>query len=110
LLFTAYIRPSENHETLSKYYYSDLFIVNVDGNDLQNLTNLDTQNDDYGKWSPDGKRIAFTSSRDGNPEIYIMDSDGSNIKRITNNEGDDYVECWLEDLSADIEHIPTSVS
>lgn len=35
-------------------------------------------------FSPDGKLIAFTSGRDGNPEIYTIDTDGSNIRRLTN--------------------------
>jgi len=30
-------------------------------------------------------RIAFTSERDGNPEIYVMDADGSNQRNLTNN-------------------------
>ncbi len=34
--------------------------------------------------SPDGSRIAFVSTRDGNPEIYVMDADGSNLARVTN--------------------------
>jgi TolB protein len=35
-------------------------------------------------WSPDGSQIAFLSDRDGpNMEIYIMDPDGTNIKRVT---------------------------
>jgi uncharacterized protein YjdB len=34
--------------------------------------------------SPDGSRIAFVSTRDGNPEIYLMDADGSNVARVTN--------------------------
>jgi uncharacterized protein YjdB len=34
--------------------------------------------------SADGSRIAFVSSRDGNPEIYVMDVDGSNAVRLTN--------------------------
>ena len=35
-------------------------------------------------FSPDGSRIAFVSVRDGNPEIYLMDADGSNQTRLTN--------------------------
>ncbi len=34
-------------------------------------------------WSPDGKRIAFVSNRDGSPQIYVMNSDGSAPKRLT---------------------------
>lgn len=33
--------------------------------------------------SPDGSRIAFVSTRDGNPEIYVMDADGTNLTRVT---------------------------
>lgn len=40
-------------------------------------------------FSPDGKKVAFVSERDGNPEIYIMNSDGSEQTRLTNNEYDD---------------------
>jgi TolB protein len=34
-------------------------------------------------WSPDGSQIAFMSSQGGDPEIYIADSDGSHLHRIT---------------------------
>ena len=45
-------------------------------------------------WSPDGTKIAFTSNRDGNPEIYIMNSDGSNLRRMTNNPSIDVTPTW----------------
>jgi uncharacterized protein YjdB len=34
--------------------------------------------------SPDGSRVAFVSTRDGNPEVYVMDADGTNLTRVTN--------------------------
>jgi TolB protein len=46
------------------------------------------------QWSPDGTKLAFTSNRDGNPEIYIMNKDGSGLRRITNNPGIDEAPTW----------------
>ena len=49
------------------------------------------------KFSPDGKRIAFTSSRDGNYEIYVMNSDGTNLVRVTNHPELDDFPAWHPD-------------
>ena len=45
-------------------------------------------------WSPDGKKIAWSSSRDGNFEIYSMDANGENQKRLTNDPDDDKNPAW----------------
>ena len=45
-------------------------------------------------FSPDGTRIAFTSNRDGNPEIYVMNRDGSNVRRLTNHPAVDATPTW----------------
>jgi TolB protein len=45
-------------------------------------------------WSPDGSKIAFTSNRDGNPEIYVMNRDGSGVRRMTNNPAIDVSPTW----------------
>jgi len=47
--------------------------------------------------SLDGEKIAFSSKRDGNPEIYVMDADGQNQKRITNNPALEYMPAFSPD-------------
>ncbi len=46
-------------------------------------------------FSPDGQWIAFTSTRDQNPEIYIMTNNGSGQKNLTNDPGRDFQPDWL---------------
>jgi Tol biopolymer transport system component len=41
--------------------------------------------------------LAFTSARDGNMEIYIMDTDGSAVHRLTDNPAEDYWPTWSPD-------------
>ncbi len=65
----------------------DIYVMNANGTNLIRLTN--TPSNFLPVYSPDGRRIAFTSGRDGNWEIYIMDSDGANQTRLTNNAADD---------------------
>jgi len=46
-------------------------------------------------WSPDGQKIAFTSERDGNWEIYVMNADGSNQTRMSDDTHIDRYPKWL---------------
>jgi Tol biopolymer transport system component len=50
--------------------------------------------DENPSWSADGNQIVFQSNRDGKFEIYVMDSDGSNQARLTNNPAIDYDPDW----------------
>ena len=60
----------------------DIFKADLDGSNLVRLTDTPGY-DAEGSYSPDGKQIIFTSFRDGDAEIYIMDADGKNPRRIT---------------------------
>jgi Tol biopolymer transport system component len=44
--------------------------------------------------STDGSKIAFRSKRDGNPEIYVMNNDGTNQRRLTFNAKQDAEPAW----------------
>ena len=56
-------------------------------------------------FSPDGTRIAFMSNRDGNPEIYVMNRDGSNVRRLTNHPAIDIDADLVADRHADRVHL-----
>ncbi len=59
----------------------------------RNLTNNPAL-DSSPSWSPDGNRIAFYSERDGNYEIYVMNTDGTGQRNLTNNPAWDSSLFW----------------
>ena len=48
-------------------------------------------------WSPDGKTIAFSSSRSGSFDIYVMRADGTGTRRLTSTDADDGHPTWSPD-------------
>ena len=69
----------------------EIYVMDADGGNPQNLTKS-RGGDSSPSWSPDGKRIAFSSWRDGNSEIYVMDADGD-PQNLTNNPN--FSPAWL---------------
>lgn len=65
--------------------FMEIFEANPDGSGLKRLTDSKGY-DAEGAYSPDGKFIVFCSNRDGeeNLELYIMDADGKNVRKLTN--------------------------
>ena len=66
----------------------DIFTAREDGSDVRQLTKTEGY-DAEATMSADGKRIVFTSMRDGDLDIYTMDADGKNVKRLTSEVGYD---------------------
>ena len=50
-------------------------LINRDGSGLTKITS-DARANFYPTWSPDGSRLAFSSNRDGDWDIYVMNADG----------------------------------
>ncbi len=81
--------PDMSHGYVWPIYPSyDIFSANLDGSGLTRLTKSPGY-DAEDVISPDGRKIVFTSMRDGDLDIYTMDSDGSNVKRLTFEKGYD---------------------
>jgi len=93
--------PDGSKIALSSYGGSgyDIFVKDVSGSSLTQLTTTAGATDRFPSWSPDGARIAFVSDRDGNEEIYVMNADGSGQTRLTTDPGVDYAPTWSADGS-----------
>lgn len=68
-------------------FNSEIYVVEPDGTGLRRLTFTAggdgvLGDDSMPAWSPDGSRIAFVSNRDQQNEIYVMDADGSDQRRV----------------------------
>lgn len=73
-------------------------IASVDpgGQDLKTLTQSSGVNS-WPAFSPDGRTIAFGSSRDGDLDLYAMDADGARVRRLTRSPGRDVRPAWSPD-------------
>jgi TolB protein len=74
----------------STYPGTEIWVASPDGSGARQLTS-NTVWDGHAHWSPDGRRIVFTSEPDSNPgwpvrrpEIHVMNADGSNVQKLTN--------------------------
>ncbi len=71
----------------------DIWKAPLTGGEAVRLT-MHNGNESMPKFSPDGKWIAFTGEYDGNPDVYVMDTHGGHIKRLTFHPGYDLVVGW----------------
>lgn len=74
----------------------DIYSVSRDGSDLRRITNYDVYTAE-GVVSPDGKKVVFTSLKDGDLEIYTMNVDGTDVRRLTHTPGYDGGPWWSPD-------------
>ncbi|MFB0516284.1 MAG: alpha/beta fold hydrolase [Candidatus Neomarinimicrobiota bacterium] len=61
---------------------SDIWLVSINGDEPRRLTD-DPESDRHPRWSPDGTRLAFTSSRDGTPQVYVLIVATGEARKVT---------------------------
>ena len=74
----------------------DIFTAKPDGSDLKRLTETPGY-DAEATITLDGKKIVFTSMREGDLDIYSMDADGKNVRQLTDQQGYDGGPFWSYD-------------
>ena len=72
--------------------------MNADGTNVVQIASLPGL-EGLPAWSPDGGRIAFSSDRFGDIEIFVVNLDGSNLTRLTTSTGNDVGPEWSPDGS-----------
>jgi tricorn protease len=77
-------------------YLGDIWTADENGQNVQRLT-VNRARDVYGRFSPDGKWIAFSSDRNGNLDVFLIPAGGGNAKQLTTHSADDTVLGWSSD-------------
>lgn len=81
-------KPREGKYLWAIYPEFDIYMADLNGKMVKQLTNSPGY-DAEAVVSPDGKKIAFTSTRSGDLELWTMNIDGTNLKQVTNGLGYD---------------------
>jgi len=78
--------PSISSENMKiAFSNDDIYVMDIDGTSLQNLTGTPDVQEGYPYFSFDGSKIVYTTRQDSINSIYIMDASGANKRKIISN-------------------------
>jgi tricorn protease len=89
-------RPTVSRDLIAFEYGGDLWTVSRNGGEARRLTSTPSAETDP-HFSPDGSRIAYTSTVAGNTDVYVISAAGGQPTRLTYHPGVDYVRGWTSD-------------
>jgi Tol biopolymer transport system component len=72
----------------------DIWVVDADGEPNPRPLPSDTVFEGGMRWSPDGSQVLYVSNREGDWNIYVMDANGDNVRRLTDSDADDLFPVW----------------
>lgn len=90
---------SPDGERVTFSWRGDLWVVGAEGGVATRLTSHPAD-ETRSAWSPDGSMIAFESDRDGPRALYVMDTDGANVKRVSLTDDSYTLDGWTNDSNA----------
>lgn len=90
------IKISPDGNTIAFTYKGDIWTVPAAGGKATRITTADSY-ETSPVWSPDGKKIAFSSDRHGSLDIFICDVNGGNTQRLTSNSATEVPETFTPD-------------
>jgi TolB protein len=73
---------------------SRIYTADADGTDERALPTEEGAYDSEPAYSPGGGKVVFSSDRDGDYDLYVMNADGTDVRRLTNNPGDERSPDW----------------
>lgn len=94
--FARFPSVSPDGSAIAFSYQGDIWTIPSRGGRAIRLT-VHEAYESNPQWSPGGQRIAFTSDRHGNDDLFVMDADGSNIRQLTYHSASDELTGWMPD-------------
>jgi Tol biopolymer transport system component len=96
LLFSSRRQDTNEDGAIDEKDGVNLYSLDVSIGQIAQLT-YGNHRDLHPAWSPDKSQIAFVSNRDGNNELYVMNADGNEVKRLTNTLESETAPSWSPD-------------
>ena len=73
---------------------TEVFVVDPETGDAQNVSRSPKSEDRYPCWSPDGKQICYMSDRESTTNLWIANADGSKVRRLNRTSAVCYMPSW----------------
>ena len=108
------VKISPDGSTIAFTYRGDIWTVASSGGEARRLTSTDNVYEDHPVWSPDSKLISFSSDRNGNFDVYVVDAQGGTPRQLTFDSATELPEMFSPDgqyvyFSAALQNQPQSV-